>query len=98
MNKTSIRHEPGHHRPSSRSRSHNSTKTFAAEPDMIIIPAHESATHDGRYYLGRERKLEYTAFEEIESVPSNLDDELAFQEYADDDPTRLRVSGRRKQA
>lgn len=97
MNKTSIRHESDL-RPS-RSRTQDSNQAFApAEPDMIIIPANEPLTRDGRFHSVRERNMEYTAFEEIETAPSNADDELAFQEYADDDPALLRVTGRRKQA
>jgi hypothetical protein len=95
MNKTATRHDSGMHPPVNRRKS-----PPAAEPDMIIIPARESSfEHDeNRQYLGHQRKLEYTAFEEIETASSNVDDELAFQEYAGDDASRLRVTGRRAQA
>ena len=36
---------------------------------------------------------EYTDYEEV--VSSDVYDELAFQEYADEDPSRLRVSARK---
>ena len=95
MNKTGTRHDSGMNPPVNRRKA-----TPAAEPDMIIIPLRESSfERDGnRQYLGHQRHLEYIAFEEIETASSNADDELAFQEYADDDPSRLRVTDRRQQA
>jgi len=96
MNKTSTSYEAGRS-PFSPQQPKSNAAPVASEPDMIIIPAHESFAWEGRH-MGRERKFEYTAYEEIETAPSNFDDELAFQEYADDDPTRLRVSARRAQA
>ena len=94
MNKTGTRHDPGYppvnHRKAPQ----------AAEPDIIIIPSRDSSLERGgsRQYLGHQRHLEYVAFEEIETASSNAADELAFQEYADDDMSRLRVTARRQQA
>jgi hypothetical protein len=95
MNKTGTRHDSGLNSPVSHRKA-----SSAAEPDMIIIPLRDSSVErDGnRQYLGHQRHLEYTAFEEIETASSNADDELAFQEYADDDPSRLPVTARRQQA
>ena len=95
MNKTGTRLDSGMNPPVSHRKA-----SSAAEPDMIIIPVRDSSfERDGnRQYLGHQRHLEYTSYEEIETAPSSVADELAFQEYADDDTSRLRVTGRRVQA
>lgn len=88
---------PGTRHKTSRSRRPANRGDQAIDPDLIIFPRRDFEREESTpRYLGRERNLEYTAYEEIESAPSNVDDELAFQEYADDDPSRLQVSSRRQ--
>jgi hypothetical protein len=69
-------------------------QSISTDPDRIIM----SISHGqgaGAYYGHSRTAGEYTDFEEVTS--SHAYDEIAFQEYADEDPTRLKVSSRRNQ-
>ena len=70
-------------------------QSTTTEPDRIIMSVSHgqgSSTH----YAHLVNAGEYTDFEEVSS--SHAYDELAFQEYQDEDPTRLRVTSRRNEA
>lgn len=58
------------------------------------MPLHGTQNADEHSYLGKVVSFEYTDFEEIQAGSSSDYDEAAFQEFATDDPTRLRVADR----
>jgi hypothetical protein len=64
----------------------------ATDPDRIIMSVSQGRGSDISYGHGMSAG-EYTEFEEVTS--SHAFDEIAFQEYADEDPARLRVTSRR---
>jgi hypothetical protein len=76
------RHQTGATRPPFK------RKSDAREPDRIIVPA----VQDGHSYGKRFSSFEYTDFEEI--AGSDAYDQLVFLEYAHEDHSRLRVSGK----
>jgi hypothetical protein len=65
----------------------------AVKPDRIIMPVHGTHGVDDHMYSARAGVVEYTDFEVIEASSSSDYDEMAFQEFATEDPTRLRVVG-----
>lgn len=59
-----------------------------SDSDFVIM----GSSYGGRAIESDEQSVrEYTQFEEIETVSSNELDELALQEYADDDPKKIHV-------
>jgi hypothetical protein len=84
MKTASRQHQTGAPRPPYKG------KSDAREPDRIIVPVNDDSSTGGRFHTGRFRPFEYTDFEEI--TASETYDQMAFQEYADEDPSRLRVS------
>ena len=88
--KTAGRHN---HANPPRSRYKSATNDSVIKPDRIIMPIHTQSI-DEHPYRGKVVSFEYTDFEEIEAGSSSDYDEAAFQEFATDDPTRLRVADR----
>jgi hypothetical protein len=86
----------GRHSQTNSERPPYATKQATAnDPDLIIMSVshgQKATSHLSHLVTGGE----YTDYEEVAS--SHAYDELAFQEYADEDPTRLKVSSRRNQA
>jgi hypothetical protein len=92
--KTAGRH---HHVNGSRPRYKSDKNDRAKEPDRIIMPIQDPHGSSEHFYRGL-TSMEYTDFEEIEAGSSSDYDEMAFQEFAGEDPTRLRVADRMFQA
>jgi hypothetical protein len=86
--KTAGRHHANHPRP----RYKSATNDAVIKPDRIIMPIQATEGPHDRVYRGKVVSFEYTDFEEIEAGSSTDYDEAAFQEFATDDPTRLRVA------
>lgn len=89
--KTAGRH---HHANHPRPRYRGATSNTALKPDRIIIPIHETQGVDDHLHHGKVISLEYADFDEVEAGSSSDYDEAAFQEFATEDPTRLRVAER----
>ena len=86
--KTAGRHPHANARPPR----YKNVKTDAGqEPDRIIMPAYNTHSTDGSSGRYGAIDYEFTDFEVLEAASSSVDDEIAFQEFADEDPTRLRM-------
>ncbi len=80
-----------HHVNTTQARSKNDKRVQATEPDRIIMPVHVAHGSSEQFYRGL-KSMDYTEFEEVQA--SSDYDEIAFQEFAEEDPTRLRVADR----
>ena len=87
--KTASRH---HFVNTSRSRYKTDKTSEALDPDRIILPVQDTQGADHVHFRSNP-VLDYTEFEEIQTGSSAYD-EMAFQEFAEEDPTRLRVADR----
>ena len=82
-----------HHVNATQPRSKTDKRGLATEPDRIIMPVQIAQGSSEQFYRGL-KSMDYTEFEEIQAGSSSDYDEMAFQEFAEEDPTRLRVAYR----